>query len=150
MKKILSTIKQKIQHLWWDIEQWYFHLDVGNNHQFIFGEGQNSTYITDHKTTPTTGDFAVEYDKKHKMYYLGIETGFCFEDHAGWIKWLEECLGMFTQYMVDHNLNVNKEFDLFFCQPKIMMKAETLEELYTNFRFFIAGYKSLYGGINVV
>lgn len=88
----------------------------------------------------TMNDIDITYDKKENKYMLGVETAYCFENHAAECKYLQDCLKAFTKYMDDNGLDKNKPFSLFFSQPCTSMVADSIEELYTNFKIFVDGF----------
>lgn len=88
----------------------------------------------------TMNDIDIIYDKKSKLYMLGIETAFLFETHAAECNYLRECLQAFTKYMDDNGLQKNKPYMLFMSNPSTSMEAETIEDLYTNFKIFVDGF----------
>ena len=52
-------------------------------------------------------------------------------------------LKAFTKYMDDNGLNKNEPFRLFMNNPCTNMVANSIEELYTNFKIFVNGYLTL-------
>ena len=88
----------------------------------------------------TMNDIDITYDKKKKEYMLGIETAYCFETHVAECEYLQDCLKAFTKYMDDNRLDKNKPFRLFFYNPCTSMVADSIEELYTNFKIFVDGF----------
>ena len=91
----------------------------------------------------TMNDIDIIYDKKEKMYMLGIETAYLFKNYNSECKYLKECLKVFTRYMDDNGLNKNEPYMLFMHSPCTSTQAETIEELYTNFKIFVNGFCSL-------
>ena len=85
-------------------------------------------------------DIDVTYDKKNKVYMLGIETAYMFETHSAECEYLKNCLNAFTQYMDINGLKKNEPYMLFMSNPCTSMTAETIEELYTNFKIFVDGF----------
>lgn len=97
--------------------------------------------LTGHEANLNTmNDIDITYDKKKKEYILGIETAYLFKSHAAECEYLHECLKLFTRYMEDNGLNKNKPFELFMNDPCTRMTADTIEELYTNFKIFVNGF----------
>ena len=90
----------------------------------------------------TMNDIDITYDKKKKVYMLGVETAYMFDTHEGECKYLKDCLNAFTKYMDDNGLKKNEPYRLFINNPCTSMEAETIEELYTNFKIFVNGYCS--------
>ena len=88
----------------------------------------------------TMNDIDIIYDKKKKEYMLGIETAYYFENHAAECDYLRRCLNAFTKYMDDNGLDKNKSYILFMNSPCTSMVADSIEELYTNFKIFVDGF----------
>lgn len=85
-------------------------------------------------------DIDITYDKEKKIYMLGIETAYMFKSHAAECKYLQDCLRAFTKYMDDNGLKKNKPYMLFMSNPCTSMTADTIEELYVNFKIFVDGF----------
>lgn len=92
----------------------------------------------------TMNDIDLTYDKKKKMYMLGVETAYCFDNFASECNYLRKCLDAFTKYMDDNRLQKNKPYDLFMNNPCTSMTAETIEELYVDFKIFVDGFCNQY------
>lgn len=92
----------------------------------------------------TMNDVDIVYDKKKKLYMLGVETAYMFETHADECEYLKDCLKAFTKYMDDNGLNKNEPYRLLMSNPCTSMEAGTIEELYTNFKIFVNGCCSLW------
>jgi hypothetical protein len=88
----------------------------------------------------TMNDIDLTYDKKKKVYMLGIETAYMFKTHESECNYLRKCLDAFTKYMDDNGLEKNKPYMLFMSNPCISMVAESIEELYVNFKIFVDGF----------
>lgn len=88
----------------------------------------------------TMNDIDITYDKKDKVYILGIETAYVFKTHADECEYLQDCLRAFTKYMDDNGLQKNKPYNLFMGNPHTSIEAKTIEELYTNFKIFVDGF----------
>lgn len=92
----------------------------------------------------TMNDIDITYDRDEKVYLLGVETAYMFEDKEGECKYLQRLLNAFSEYMDDNNYSKNEEFVLFFSNPELQDKAESIEELYTNFKIFVEGFCKVY------
>lgn len=88
----------------------------------------------------TMNDIDITYDKKKKEYMLGVETAYCFKNYDDECKYLQNCLKAFTQYMDDNGLSKEEPVRLFFNNPCTSMTAESIEELFTNFKIFVDGF----------
>ena len=91
----------------------------------------------------TMNDIDLTYDKQKREYMLGIETAYMFDSYDDECKYLSDCLKAFTKYMDDNGLNKNEPFRLFMNNPCTNMVANSIEELYTNFKIFVNGYLTL-------
>lgn len=90
----------------------------------------------------TMNDIDIVYDKENKKYMLGIETAYIFKDHEAECNYLKACLKAFTKYMNDNGLKIDVPFMLFMNDTCINMEAESIEDLYTNFKIFVDGFCS--------
>lgn len=88
----------------------------------------------------TMNDIDITYDKQKKEYMLGIETAYAFETYASECNYLQKCLNAFTKYMEDNGLDKNKPYRLFMSNPYTDMVADSIEDLYTNFKIFVDGF----------
>ena len=91
----------------------------------------------------TMNDIDIIYDKKKEKYMLGIETAYLFKNYEAECEYLKDCLKAFTKYMDDNGLNKNKSYMLHMSDSNASMTADTIEDLYTNFRIFVNGFCSL-------
>ena len=88
----------------------------------------------------TMNDIDITYDKKNKVYMLGVETAYMFNSYSDECEYLKDCLNAFTKYMDDNGLKKNEQYRLFMSNPCTSMTAKTIEELYTNFKIFVDGF----------
>ena len=95
----------------------------------------------------TMNDIDICYDRESQKYMLGIETAYIFKDQFAEVEYLDGLLSYFTKYMTDNNLSTEEPYHLWMSSPCTRMEASTIEELYTNFRIFVEGYKALYGKV---
>lgn len=93
----------------------------------------------------TMNDIDIIYNRDTKKYYLGIETAYHFRDKYVEVKYLESLLNEFTKFMIQNDYKIDEAYPFGFSQLKIT-EANSISELYTNFRLFVEGYKALYGG----
>ena len=88
----------------------------------------------------TMNDIDIIYDKNEKMYMFGIETAYLFKSYEDECKYLQDCLKAFAKYMDDNGLNKNEPYKLWMNNSCTDTKAETIEDLYTNFKIFVDGF----------
>ena len=111
--------------------------------KFIWGVKSFDDLSSSNACLYTMNDIDIIYDKKKKEYILGIETAYMFDSYDDECKYLSDCLKAFTKYMDDNGLNKNEPFRLFMNNPCTNMVANSIEELYTNFKIFVNGYLTL-------
>ena len=111
--------------------------------KFIWGVKSFDDLSSSNACLYTMTDTDIIYDKKKKEYILGIETAYLFKTYNDECKYLSDCLKAFTKYMDDNGLNKNEPFRLFMNNPCTNMVANSIEELYTNFKIFVNGYLTL-------
>ena len=113
-----------------------------DDYKFIWGITNQDDYDLSSRDANmyTMNDIDIVYDKKSKKYLLGIETAYSFRNYAAECRYLRKYLDAFTQYMNDQHLNTKEHFMLFMHSPCTAMEADTIEELYTNFKIFVDGY----------
>lgn len=114
-----------------------------DNFKFIWGIKSYDDLSCTNACLYTMNDIDIIYDKKKKEYILGIETAYLFKTYNDECKYLSDCLKAFTKYMDDNGLNKNEPFRLFMNNPCTNMVANSIEELYTNFKIFVNGYLTL-------
>lgn len=100
---------------------------------FVWGETPDSNLYTPNA-------ISIIYNEEEKMYYLVIETAMSMEDDEMWGNYLLYTLDCFTKFMEQNKLDKCAEIDLFMQEPKIELKARTIEELYTYYRMFVNAY----------
>lgn len=91
----------------------------------------------------TMNDIDITYDKEKNIYMLGVETAYLFKTYGDECQYLKDCLNAFTKYMDDNGLSKNEPYRLWMSNPCTSMEAETIEELYTNFKIFVNGFCGL-------
>lgn len=111
--------------------------------KFIFGRKSYHDLSGADACLETMNDIEVIYFKDKKYYAVDIETAYMFKNHEAECQYLKWCLDVFTQYMDENGLNKNEPPMLFMSQPCIGNHANTIEELYTQFKMFVNGYCSL-------
>ena len=117
-----------------------------DDYKFIWGIKSWDDLSGSECNMQTMNDIDITYNKHKKLYYLGIETAYIFEDKDSECKYLKNCLDAFKRFMDKNNFRTDEPFRLFMSNPCITMSAETIEELYTNFRIFVAGFCEIIRG----
>jgi len=97
----------------------------------------------------TVNDIDITYNRDTKLYYLGIETAYSFRDEnqkRGECKYFKKLLDAFTKFMDDNGYSKEFQYGFFCNQPPIInSSADSIEELYFNFKVFVDGYCKFYG-----
>lgn len=146
-KKLYYDIRYKIQdsimkHKYPDWEDNEYNFD---NLKFIWGIKSWDDLSSCDANLYTMNDIEILYDRDTKEYALDIETIYQFKDGKdGEVKYLDGLLNAFTKYMEENNLDMDEPFGFWNCQPNNFWRAKSIPELYTSFRLFVEGYKSLY------
>ena len=102
----------------------------------IWGNAANSNLYTN-------DDIAIIYNMKDKMYHLKVNTAIC-ADTIGYCNYLEYTLQCFTAFMEAFHFDTNYPKKLFGVDPKIELKAPSIEELYTEYNLFVNAFFALY------
>lgn len=115
--------------------------------KFIWGVKSPDDITSTSANIYTMNDIDVMYSRKSGLYMLSIETAYMFDDgKRGEVAYLCDLLDKFTEFMNKHNYSTNVNYALWMDVPHINMNAESIPELYTQFRIFVEGYKAVYGG----
>ena len=135
---------RKLEKRYKDMEKKYGNCSLeDDDFKFIWGVKSWDDLSGADACLHTMNDIDIIYDKKRKIYMLGIETAYMFDSYADECQYLRKCLDAFTKYMDDNDLKKNESFALFMSNPCTSMKAETIEELYINFKIFVDGFCNL-------
>lgn len=93
----------------------------------------------------TMNDIAITYHRDTKKYSLSIETAYWFNNKKSECEYLRGLLDAFTKYMDDNNLDKDRPYTLSLGNGATHLDADSIEELYTNFRIFVEGFCKIYG-----
>lgn len=115
--------------------------------KFIWGVKAYDDLSNNKANLYTMNDIDIIYDRDSKKYYLGIETAYMFDENRkeNECKYLKHLLKMFTKFMDDNGYSKDYDICLFMNNISINMSAESIEELYINFRIYVEGYCNFYG-----
>ena len=140
VKKIIYTAYMKCRFPDWEDNEY----NCGNL-KFIWGIKSYDDLTSMPANFYTMNDIDITYSRKSKLYSLGIETSYLFDNGKfGEAEYLNNLLQKFTEFMQENNYKTNEPYDLWMEMPDINMFAESIPELYTNFKIFVEGYKALY------
>lgn len=117
--------------------------------KFIWGIKSHDDLTSGPANIYTMNDIDITYSRKTGLYSLGVETAYLFkEGKRGEAEYLDNLLNEFTKFMNENEYSIDESYTFFLRQPIINPFAETLPELYTQFRIFVEGYKAIYGKEN--
>jgi hypothetical protein len=89
-------------------------------------------------------DLDICYNRDTKKFLLGLETIYNFETSDEELRYLEGLLLHFTRYMRESKRKIrNENFSLHPYSTGELFVADSIEQLYFNFRLFVRGYKDL-------
>jgi hypothetical protein len=90
----------------------------------------------------TMNDIDITYDKKSKMYMLGVELIYEFHSIQGKIDYLEELLNKFTWFMVNNNYKMFEDTHLMCID--LEFTQDSVEHLYRSFYVYVKGLNSYF------
>ena len=122
----------------WNYDNWVGDLE------FVWGVKSYDCLVNCDANIYTMNDIEIDYDHNEKKYLLSIETAYVFKDKNAECEYLKDLLKCLEKYMDENKLEKNYSYNLFFSHPCINLKANSIPELYTQFRLFVNGYISLY------
>jgi len=154
---LMESVKFKLESLYLGsrhkMENWYYsskyddYVDDEYNlgHlKHIWGIKSGIDFTSNKAHLYTMNDIGIIYDRKNRLYSLGIETALLFENRKEECDYLRELLGYFTDFMNENNHSVNYDKTFFCSSPSILSSADSIEELYINFKMYVEGYCSVY------
>ena len=151
MSKLISwlyNLKHRIyvKCMKWQYPDWQDDEYHCNDIKFIWGVKSYDDLTSNTANLYTMNDIDVTYCYSTKLYSLGIETAYLFDGgKQAEVQYLEDLLKEFTKFMLDNGYNIDESYGFWMSQPCINYTAESIPELYTMFRIFVEGYKSVYG-----
>lgn len=92
----------------------------------------------------TLNDATIVYNRRDKTYSLLIETAYWFDTKIDEVNYLENLLAKFREFMITNRYDTNFPYRFWMSPATANMLADTIPELYTEFRIFVEGYKVLY------
>lgn len=101
----------------------------------------------------TMNDFSLDYNKKKKKFWIGVETVYDFKDKENGAKdYVKSLLEQFTTWMIDNNHNVDEKFEIYEVlsygmQPinstqsfTCSSEFDSIEDAYKTFKFYAQGF----------
>ena len=119
--------------------------EIEKRYDFIWGVKSGDDLSSSEANLFTMNDIDIVYDKEEKIYYLGVETAYLFDNKKAECGYLNKLLDRFTIFMKEKGCDAEEPYFFWMSPVSLEMKAESIPTLYTNFRIFVEGYKELYG-----
>jgi len=148
--KLLIKFINWLDNLYYEIcKDEYENLDpnVSGSLKHIWGIKSGDDLSTGSANLYTMNDIDITYDKDENTYMLGIETVYIFKSKQDECNYLLNLLEYFTSFMIENNYDTNNHYNLFMSNIETPMQARHIEELYTNFKIFVAGFCELYNKV---
>lgn len=122
----------------WNYDNWVGDLE------FIWGVKSYTDLTGCDANMHTLNDIEIDYDHNEKRYLLSIETAYLFKDKKVECEYLKGLLKCFEEYMDEKKIEKDHSYNLFFSHPCLSFEADSIPELFTQFRLFVNGFVSLY------
>lgn len=116
-----------------------------NELQFVWGIKSKESCALGPASLLTLNDIEITYSLKNKQYILGVNSCYKFDTHQEEAQYLLKLLDYFTEFMREHEQDMDDPYYYFEYAPRIVMASEYLSELYTMFKIFVKGYAAVYG-----
>ena len=163
IKQFINNIKIKLYRIYYNIQYSlevkkykklypdYIDNEYNNGSlKFIWGVTSWDDLTSKDANLFTMNDINIIYDRDTKLYMLGIETAWIFDGNEEEIKkeeckYLRQLLDAFTKYMDDNGYLKDYSTCLYMRRPQLEDSAESIGELYFNFRVFVEGYCKICG-----
>ena len=130
--------KLKKQYPKWDFYNWIGDLE------FIWGIKSYDCLASCDANIHTMNDIEIDYDHKEDKYLLSIETAYLFKNKEAECKYLKGLLECLEEYMDENSIDKDYPDGLFMRNIGIDFKADTIQQLYWDFKLYVNGFCSLY------
>lgn len=112
--------------------------------KFIWGVISHDDMTATVPSFYSMNDLDICYNRDTKKYLLGLETIYSFLDTGYELQYLEDLLAAFTKFMKDTKRKVTSaDLTLLPFSMGELFIADSIEELYLNFKLFVRGYVDL-------
>lgn len=109
--------------------------------EFVWGVKSFDDLSSNAANLYTMNDIDIIYDKTKKIYNLGVETAYLFENKQDECDYIQNCLVELTKFMDENGYDKNADYPLF--MSNLTIEADNIPELYTQFRAFAEGLKAI-------
>lgn len=122
----------------WNSDNWIGDLE------FIWGVKSYDCLARCDANIHTMNDIEIDYDHNENKYLLSIETAYLFKDKLAECEYLRGLLKCFEEYMDNNNIEKDSPDGLFIRNIGIDFKADSIQQLYWDFKLYVNGFCSLY------
>lgn len=141
----MFNIIEQIKMIYWKWQYRNYEQDIDDKYEFIWGiKSCDDLSGVVEANYDTMNDFDIVYNKKSKIYSMSVETIYMFKNGLdGEKKYIKSILDKFTEWMISKGYDTSKGlglWDIFTDGKNIKTEFENIEELYSTFRFLVAGY----------
>lgn len=93
-----------------------------------------------------TNDIEVVYRTDTKKYHLKLDTSWWFDTKEEELAFLKGLQYRFLDYLdqKNHPNSINMNYIFWMSNPGELFVAESVEELYTNYSIFVAGFEEMF------
>lgn len=154
---LFTALRCKIEELRWKNsvkkykKQWPDYVDNGYNLgplKFIWGVKSGDCLVHGDADLNTMNDLDITFNRDTGKYTLGIETIYYFDSKQYECEYYKELLDKFTQYMHYNGLKIRKKYNPIFWGSEFNFEADTIEDLYIQFKIFVIGYCAVLEELN--
>ena len=113
--------------------------------KYIWGVKSHDDLTLNDANFYTLNDLDIYFNRDNKLYMLGLETIYSFDNNEDRINYLNRLLAAFRKYMATNDL-FDSNYDPFFLyryNDGNIFAGNSITELYYKFKLFVTGYSNL-------
>ena len=141
----INGILNRVKTLYYQWKYKNYYQEVDDTYEFIWGikSGDDISSVKE-ANNHTMNDFDIVYNKEKQVYLMSVETIYMFKNGSDdEKKYIKSILDQFTEWMKSKGYDTTKElglWDVFTDEKNIKTEFENIEDLYSCFRFLVAGF----------
>lgn len=112
--------------------------------EFIWGVKSYDCLARCDANIHTMNDIEIDYDHSENKYLLSIETAYIFQDKIAECTYLRGLLKCFEEYMDNNDIEKDCPDGLFIRNIGIDFEADSIQQLYWDFKLYVNGFCSLF------
>jgi len=141
---VFINIIEWIQAKYWRWQYKNYQKDIDDTYEHIWGLKSYDDLSSSECNYHTMNDIDITYNKKDKYYFMSIETIYQFKKgRDGEREYIKRLFDKLTEWMISKGYDTSQEvyiYDVFTEGNNINTHFDSLEELYTNFKFLVNGF----------